>query len=231
LPAYGPVPPGIWTYDDRLAKPARDVAAAKGLIESSGWTRGRDGIYLKDGKPLAATIYLRTDQSERIKFAEILSRQVRDCGIDLKPSQSDFNGGLQGIFSWPNHAPDTDQPFDLYLITLIPGWEPVPDFFGSDQITTQANPDGANFGGFSDPRVDDLLHRIETTYSPDLRANLSRQLQEVLAEQQPALFAWHYSRAAAAAVGLRTLNGPLDLDSPRWYAFPERLVLERSGGA
>lgn len=229
--AYADLSPGLWAYDPQLPKPARNVAAAKALIEASGWVLGSDGTYTKAGKRLAATIYVRTDAQYRAKFAGILSGQVRDCGMDLQISQSDFNGGLQGISKWPNHAPGTDQPFDLYLMGWIANWDPLGDAFRSDAITTQAQPVGDNFGGFSDPRVDDLLGRLATTYDVQTRADLFRQYQEILAEQQPALFLDHWRTLEGASKGLRTLDGPLDLNLPYLWAFPERLVLETSGGS
>jgi hypothetical protein len=92
-------------------------------------------------------------------------------------------------------------------------------------------PSGDNPGGFSDPRVDALLGRLETTYDVQTRADLSRQYQEIIAEQQPALFLDAFRILEAAAKGLRTTDGPLDLNVPYVWAFPERLVLETSSGS
>jgi ABC-type transport system substrate-binding protein len=230
VPAYADVPPGTWPYDDQIPKPQADVAAARALIEAAGWTLGGDGIYAKQGKRLAATIYVRHDAQDRVKFTEILGLQARQCGMDLQPSQGDFGGDLRSILSWPNHPPGTDRPFDLYFYAWGAGWDPLSDNFGSTAITTKAQESGDNFGGFSDPRVDDLLARMETTYDLAGRSDLFRQYQEILAEQQPAFFAWFTTRGEATAAGLRTVDGPIDLDLPLWYAFPERLVLELSRG-
>jgi ABC-type transport system substrate-binding protein len=231
VPAYADVPPGMWPYDDRLPKPQPDVGAAKALILAAGWTLGGDGIYGKGGRRLAATVYVRHDAQDRVKFLEILSLQARQCGMDLQPSQGDFGPDLTKISTWPNHGPGTDRPFDLYFYGWGAGWDPLSDNFSSAAITTQAQEDGDNFGGFSDPRIDDLLARMETTYDLAGRADLFRQYQEILAEQQPALFAWFTTRGEATVTGLRTIDGPIDLDLPLWYAFPERLVLDSSGGS
>jgi ABC-type transport system substrate-binding protein len=231
VPAYADVAPGTWAYDAKLPRPERDVQAARQLIESAGWTAGADGIYQKSGQPLAATIYVRTDATDRIKLAQLIRSEVRDCGMDLMPSQSAFDGGLRGIIQWPNFAPDTSKPFDLYLVIEGGGWDPLSHIFDPSAITTEAAPKGDNFGGFSDPRITDLLTRTQSTYDVNARADLYRQYQQVLAEQQPALFLWHQTRLDAAANGLRTIDGPLDLDLPHWFAFPERLVVEASGGS
>ena len=219
--AYADVSPGSWAYDSLLPKPARDVAAAKALIEASGWTMGSDGVYAKAGRPLAAKIYVRTNFAYRVKLAAILSGEARDCGMDLAPVQIDFQAGTQSILTWPNHAPDTDQPFDLYLFAWLLTWDPLDDIFASGQITTKASPAGDNPGGFSDPRVDALLGRLETTYDIRTRADLSRQYQEIIAEQQPALFVAAGRALEAAAKGLRTTDGALDLNVP-YVGVPRR---------
>ena len=231
VPAYADVAPGTWPYDGQIPKPDRDVAAARALIEAAGWTAGVDGIYQKRSKRLAATIYLRHDAQDRVKFVEILALQARQCGMDLQPSQGDFGPDLLSISTWPNHAPATDRPFDLYFYAWGAGWDPLSDNFSSAAITSEAQEFGDNFGGYSDPRIDDLLARMETTYDLATRAHLFAQYQEILAEQQPALFAWFTTQAQATAGGLRTVDGPIDLDVPLWYAFPERLVLELPRGS
>jgi ABC-type transport system substrate-binding protein len=231
IPAYAGVTPGTWPYDEALPKPGRDVAAGKALIEAAGWTVGADGIYAKAGTRLAATIYVRIDDTRRVKFAQIIGLQTRECGMDLRPSQSDFGGALSALRTWPNVGPDTDQPFELYAGGEVALFDPASERFLTSQITTQAHPDGFNFGGFSDSRVDALVRQIETTYDLDTRADLSRQYQEILAAQQPVLFGWHDARQVAAAAGLRTVDGPIDLDLPFWNAFPGRLVLETGPGS
>ena len=84
---------------------------------------GSDGVYAKAGKPLAAKIYVRTNLAYRVKLAAILSGgSARDRGMDLAPIQIDFQArpGLTSIMTWPNHAPDTAQPFDLFPLWLDP---------------------------------------------------------------------------------------------------------------
>jgi ABC-type transport system substrate-binding protein len=231
IPAYGEGVPGTWAYDDQLPGPTRDVAAAKALIETAGWALGEDGVYRKDGKRLAATIYLRHDDPTRVKFAEIVGLQTRECGFAITPSSGDFDTLLGETLSWPNLAPDTHLPFDLYLGGWItPTWDTVADLFDSEAITTQAHPDGSNYGGFSDPQIDDLLRQVRQAVDIDARADAFHRYQERLAAARPALFGWFAVRAYAATAGLRYQDGPIDLTAPLWYAYPERLVVESSSG-
>ncbi|MEI8334602.1 MAG: ABC transporter substrate-binding protein, partial [Chloroflexota bacterium] len=83
-PVYGPLMPGTWAYDPSVPQPARDVAAARALIENAGWTTGADGVYAKDGIRLAAVIPVRGDAADRVKMADLIAAQARDCGMDLR---------------------------------------------------------------------------------------------------------------------------------------------------
>ena len=55
---YSPIDPISWAYQPDLVRPERDVAAARRKIESSGWTPGDDGIYVRDGRRLATKVYV-----------------------------------------------------------------------------------------------------------------------------------------------------------------------------
>jgi ABC-type transport system substrate-binding protein len=227
VPAYADVAPGTWAFDDALPKPTRDVGAGKALIEAAGWKLGADGVYAKAGNPLAATIYVRSDASDRLKMAQLISGEVRDCGINLSLSQSDFDGDLRGILQPPHLGPGTDAPFDMYLLIWGNGWDPLSHLFDPAAIPSADQP-GDNFGGYSNPQVGDLLSQVQSSYDIDTRAGFYRQYQEILADQQPALFLWHQARLDAASTGLRTIDGPLDLNLAHWFAFPERLVRDIS---
>ncbi len=139
--------------------------------------------------------------------------------------QVDFGGGLGSLFTWPNTTPDTKKPFDLNLFEWQSSWDVVTSRFQSDQITRPSQPDGANSGGFSDPRIDSLIDQIETTYDADMRTVLFREYQELIAQEQPVLFAYYRIRLVAAANGLTGVDGPLDLNQPLWDSRPERIVL------
>ncbi len=197
---YSPVLPGSWGDDPDLPKPERDVAAAKHLIEASGWTLGPDGVYAKGAVRLAAQIAVRGDAADRVKMVDLIASQARDCGMDLRtlPLEDFWAGSTSpagGLFTYPHHLPGTDTPFDLMVFGgsgsgADPANGPISSYFPSSQITDAEHPENANFGGFSDPAFDRLIADANATYDQADRARLLREAQEELAAQVPAIFLW-----------------------------------------
>ena len=139
---YGPVLPGSWADDPDLPKPGRDVAAAKRLIEAAGWTARAAGIYAKDGVRLAAEILVRGNRDDRVKMADLIASQTRDCGMDVQ-TRALGDDPYWAVFDYPHDIPGTKTPFDL----LLSGWTGGPDpdmasIYASSAITDATHPHG-----------------------------------------------------------------------------------------
>jgi ABC-type transport system substrate-binding protein len=229
-PAYGPYMPGGWAYDPTLPKPGRDVAAARRLIEVSGWRAGPDGVYTRGKLRLSAQIVVRGDQVQRTKMADLIALQAADCGMELTVDPVRFGSDIfTMIENYPHDIPGTTRPFDLYL----GAWGSFPDpgqssgQWQSTTITSTVRPDGSsnNMIGFADATVDRLLAAAMNTNDQAERARLYRQLQQELAAQQPMLFLWTFRAYAAVSARVVSVGEPLDLGAPDWYWQPEKLAL------
>jgi ABC-type transport system substrate-binding protein len=228
---YGPVLPGSWGDDPDLPKPTRDTAEAKRLIEGAGWQLGADGIYAKGGVPLGARILVRADSPERVKMADLIASQARDCGMDIKATQITWDDITTMLGQYPHDIPGTKTPFDLYFA----GWTGGPDpdmtsIYASSAITDAGHPDGTggatgNFGGFSDPAFDRLIAAGQATYDQAERTRIYRLALEELASQLPAIFLWAMNSYDALRSVVTTVDGPLDITAPNWAWQPERMVV------
>ncbi len=225
---YGPVLPGSWADDPTLPKPPRDTGAAKRLIEGAGWQLDPDGIYAKDGVRLAAKIVVRVQRPDRIKMADLIALQARDCGMDLASLPK---ADLGEMWTYPHDIPGTHAPFDLLIAWTSAQVDPADalGYFASSNITDAKHPNGGNFIGFSDPVLDRLIEAATSTYNQAERTSLYRQAQEEIAAQQPNLFLWAANRYDAVRSAVATADGPLDLTVLNWAWQPERLVVAASG--
>ena len=228
-PIYGPVLPGSWGDDPDLPKPERDTAAAKRLIGGAGWTLGTDGIYVRGKVRLAAEILVRGNRDDRVKMADLIASQTRDCGMDIQ-TRALGDDPYWAVFDYPHDIPGTKAPFDL----LLSGWTGGPDpdmasIYASSAITDETHPhvEGttANFGGFSDPAFDRLIAAGKATYDQAERTRIYREAQEELASQVPAIFLWAMNSYDALRSAVTTVDGPLDLTAPYWAWQPERWVV------
>ncbi len=225
-PIYGPVLPGSWADDPALAMPTRDVAAARRLIEGAGWKAGADGIYAKGDVRLAADLVVRELDARRVKMADLIASQARDCGLDITTRPTQWSAVLGMLNGYPHDIPGTERPFDLYLGLWGAGADPgeVFQIFATSSISDKEHPDAANFIGFSDPMLDRLLATAKATYDQTQRATLYRQAQEELAAQVPVIFLWANDTYDVVRAAVATADGPLDLSAPVWCWQPERLV-------
>jgi ABC-type transport system substrate-binding protein len=224
-PVYGPVTPGTWAFDPSLARPARDVVAARALIESAGWNVGADGVYEKDGARLAAQIVVRERFPDRIRMADLIGEQARDCGMDISTLVLPTDGAFATI-SWPLLIPGTKSPFDLTIWAW--GLDADPgnlDMFTTATIVDKEHPDANNYTGFSDPLIDRLATEAMATYDQAKRTDLYRQAQQELARQLPYLFLWNLTNKDAMRTAVETTSGPFDPSVPYWAWAPERLVV------
>lgn len=82
-PAYGPILPGHWAYDEEAYIPY-DPAGARALLREAGWVQGSDGFFVKDGQRLAFTLmYLPSLEQDR-RIALALRSYFAAIGVDME---------------------------------------------------------------------------------------------------------------------------------------------------
>ena len=217
IPVYADIPPASWAFDPNVPKYTLDVAGAKKLIESSGWTMGSDGIYTKGGKRLSTTLYVRSGKPQRISFAQLAADQLKQCGIEINVNPADFSTVLLPLLSYPNN-------FDTYL----GGWSTALDpddssIFSCDQVTTKASPDSNNFVGWCDKTADALLTQGRQETDQTKRIAIYQQFQTLIHNDNPYYFLWAdtanagLTKSVTAGTNSVVSDGTIDLKSPEYF--------------
>lgn len=73
-----------------------DPEGAMKLLEASGYTKGSDGIYEKDGEKLSFTIQTPANDNNRMKLGEMAATYLKNIGIDAKAN----------AVEWATHTSD-----------------------------------------------------------------------------------------------------------------------------
>jgi peptide/nickel transport system substrate-binding protein len=166
--------PDQWCYNPDVPMIPFDPAGAKQIFTSLGWldTNG-DGILDKDGKPFRFEMLVWAGSTQGMAIAQLYQDSLRQIGVDMQIAVSDFTAGWQRILagnyqsaylSW-DLDPDPD-PFQLFHSTQLP-------------------PRGQNVVGYANPRADALMETARRELETDKRADLYKELQAILADDQP----------------------------------------------
>lgn len=151
-----------------------DLDRARALLDAAGYHADRRGVRLH------LEMKISTDETTRL-LAEILQQQLAGAGIALALRASEF-----GTF----YSDVTSGRFELYALRWI-GSNEDPDIFhyafGSDRFP----PRGGNRGRYRNPRVDELLAAAALEENRDRRRNDFIAIQEILAQDVPALPLWY----------------------------------------
>lgn len=182
-----PILPGRTGYDSKAKGPAYDLTATNVALDAAGFVRGDDGIRRKEGKILKFKLVYVQDV-ENTKVAEVLKGQFGKAGVDVELIPSELNQ-INANYIRPRN-------YDMLLIGQNVGIdEDLYSFWHSSQTTDP----GLNLTGFNDKKVDKLLELVRKSSDEIYRAERLKQVQDVLIEEQPAIFL--YSPLHISALG------------------------------
>jgi len=208
VPVLANTPPFSWAYNPDVKPYVLDVAGAKAKIEKSGWALGGDGIYAKDGKRLASTLFVRVGRPQRLAFAELARDQLKACGIEITVQEGDLNTVLiPKVLDYPNE-------FDTYL----GGWSTALDpddysIFHSSEIPSKETPSANNFPGWKNDEADRLLKEGREELDQAKRKTIYAEFQNLIHDELPYYFLWADLAHTGLSKRVTSQNEPLDLTS------------------
>jgi peptide/nickel transport system substrate-binding protein len=177
------VNPLDWVYDPDVPKYHQDLAAAGALLDQAGWSQMRGGIrHNAKGEPLSFELMTTAGDRTRELVEQVLQSQWRRLGIDIRirnqPARLFFGETVR-----------KRQYSAMAMFAWISAPESVPrTTLDSKEIPTAANGwSGQNDTGFENAEVDKLIDAIERELDRDKRKALWWRLQQIYAEELPAL--------------------------------------------
>ncbi|GAB4567402.1 MAG: peptide ABC transporter substrate-binding protein [Anaerolineae bacterium] len=219
--AHSTLLPTHWAYDPDVPRYQYDPEQARRLLDEAGYvdTDG-DGVREKDGRPLRF-ILLSDDEPTHEALIQRIAAAWKEIGVDAAPQAVSFTG-LVSDFIFPHE-------FDAALLSweLSGDPDPYPLWHSS-----QARNGGQNYGGWSDPAVDEWLERGRAILDEGERRTLYNQFQERFAEELPGLLLYYPVYTYGVHTRVHDVEvGPLNVPSDRfrtiaqWYIVTRRITL------
>ncbi len=185
--AVGTQPPLSWAYqpDKITAKYPYDPKRAESLLDEAGWRKGADGVRAKDGKKLAFTLSTISGSTTAAGHAQVVQEALKAVGVDM---QLRFEESAAAV----NRA---SKSFDYDMFHFGLSTSPDPDqtrYFASDQ-----HGPGANYYGYSNPKVDDLFAQGSRTLDVEKRKAFYLEAQNLIVADMP-VFITHFLKSIGA---------------------------------
>jgi peptide/nickel transport system substrate-binding protein len=175
----GPLSPFNNSVDATLAPYTYDPERAASMLMEAGWTDfDGDGILDRQRRPFAITL---DTLEEWGPLAEAVARQIDEMGITV-------------IVRYWDRAEISPRLLARERMAYLDSWgdsafDPVGHFEAKWHSTIEGGPYGrANYSGFANPRVDELIQLGETTADPQERQRIYSEAQRIIYEAAPAVF-------------------------------------------
>jgi ABC-type transport system substrate-binding protein len=171
LNAQGPLPPGIFGYDEHLKNPYKthDLAKARALMAKAGYPDGTDPA---TGRPLVLTYDIGSDSTRAREQASFDMRCFEALGIKMKLQVNTFSQYLEkmhkGTFQMTGSGWAADYPDPENFLQLLYGPNAPP------------NP---NHAAFANPEFDGLYDKVRSMEdTPERKAMIHRMVAIVIEE-------------------------------------------------
>jgi peptide/nickel transport system substrate-binding protein len=210
--AYSPVPYKPTTYLSPSAKetwnaPHYDPAKAAAMLDADGW-KMVNGVRQKNGQKLAFTIATSSGFDIGVRQAQVIQAEFLKAGVQVSLNVAPFSVILSELGGKGTN-------WDLISI----GWIYYPNFYplGDGLFGTNG---GANFGAFSDPKLDATIKEAQTV--PGLKGIYD--YQDYASKVVPALW---LDESETVIKYQPKVQGIGDFFNPIWNFGPEYLWLQK----
>ncbi|MGH7458691.1 MAG: ABC transporter substrate-binding protein [Longimicrobiaceae bacterium] len=168
--AWSPIPPGLAEHSGSVEPVRFDPERARELLDQAGWRdRDGDGVRERAGRPLRLEVdYLSSDAVRRDVLVG-MQAMLRRVGVELVPRPYESTAWVDRLY-----ARDFVGSFWGW------GWGPGVVGINAEMILHSRSipPDGPNFIGYSDDRLDGWIDSVLVEFDPARSRELWRMIEQ-----------------------------------------------------
>jgi peptide/nickel transport system substrate-binding protein len=174
LVALAPAPRALIPDTTAFSGVAFDLAKARALLDSAGWTDSdNDGVRDRNGAPLAFDMLVPNSSASRQRLAVLLQEQFKAIGAKATPQVLEINTLVERV---------DGQRFDTYT----GGWGSSPGLVGMRQTWTSTG-DG-NAVRYQNAAFDAAVDSALTTFDRDASRRLWARAFQLILDDAPAIW-------------------------------------------
>lgn len=193
-PSLGPVHSSLWACDRTLPPYPYDPERAKEILRAEGFADSDgDGILDRGGVPFSFALATNVENKLRERIALKIRDQLRRVGADVRFDAYDDATVRQMV---------NEKRFDARLGAWRVSTKPEL----RSSYHTASGLSGQNVVSYSNPRLDELIERIERTKSPAEAQPLWREAQRLVRDDEPYALLYEPRRINAVSTKLRGLG-------------------------
>lgn len=160
-----------------------DPAAAMQILDDAGIVDSdEDGIRELDGEPLAFELIVNSADSLRLRISELVKEMLAEIGMEVEVAAVEQSTWEEAV--WPGFDVSQGRNYDMAMW----GWS-APVQADPVRLSSLLHSDPAigslNLTGYANEDADMLSEQLSTELDPDVRADLTAQLQENIATELP----------------------------------------------
>jgi len=205
-----PYKPGTFWVNKQLKPRPYDPEKSTALLAEAGWSDSDgDGIFDKNGTPLAFTILTNNGNKQRADAATIMQHRLKKIGIDVKIRLVEWSAFIENFIN--------KRQFDAVIL----GWSLSPD---PDQYTiwhsSQTGPRQFNFLSYNNAKVDAALVAARRTFDRQQRKQQYDIMQAEIYHDVPMVFLFApYSLPVMhkRIHGVKPAPAGIGYNSEQWY--------------
>jgi peptide/nickel transport system substrate-binding protein len=188
----------------------RDLAQARELLKSAGWTPGPGGVLQRDGKPFKVTMRTFSDRPELPTIATAIQAQLKEVGIDM--AVAIMNSG---------EIPGGHKDGSLELALLARNYSLVPDPVGT--LLQDFGPTGGDWGAmnWTSAALRDAIAALSGASDANRRSVLRGTIATILQADLPVIPVIWYQHTTTHGARISNVSiDPLELsyriDQMQW---------------